>query len=106
MRALRGFLVLVLATTAACTRYEYSKPGVTGAAIANDFNECVEIAQREAFRDPRSSFRGPHFYGDFGHGRTTRHFGGEHMSFGELRHRYHRTCMLARGYELTPVPEQ
>ncbi len=106
MRALRGIFVLVLVTTAACTRYEYSKPNVTEAAMANDFNECAEIARHEAFRDPRSSFRGPHVHGGVFHDRTIHHLGRDSLSFGELRHRYHRVCMLARGYELTPVPEQ
>ncbi len=52
MGALRGIIVLILATTAACTLYEYSKPGVTDATLANDLNECSEIARHEAFRDP------------------------------------------------------
>jgi hypothetical protein len=106
MRSIICIVMAVLATTAACTRYEYSKPGVTETALANDFNGCVEIAQHEAFRDPRLSFRYSRLHGDVFHDRTISHIGGDYLSFGELRYRYHRICMLARGYELTPVPEQ
>jgi hypothetical protein len=106
MRALRGIIVLILATTAACTRYEYSKPGVTDATLANDLTECSEIARHEAFRDPLFIGGGSRFHGDFFDGRTAHHFQGDYLSSGKLRHRYHRICMLARGYEFVPVPEQ
>jgi len=97
--------VAILSPILACGPVGYVKTGVTDEEYRRDIEECAELAQREGRRDfatrraPLPSF-----------GRTRRDVAGFRrgarlLSEAELENRYRRVCMLARGYELTPLDE-
>ena len=92
--------VVLLALVSACAPVGYIKPGMTEEEVTRDRSECAEIARHEAFRDfrfdplppwPRHRDRFFHRY----HGR----------SLSELKYRYRRICMLARGYQFAPLDD-
>ncbi len=91
-------MACIAGLVSACAPVGYIKPGMTEEEVTRDLSECAEIARHEAFRDfdplsPRLYHRDRLFYGY--HGRSP----------GELKHRYHRVCMLARGYQLEPLDD-
>ena len=88
----------------ACTRFEYSKPGITEEVFLQDSAECEEIAWHESHRDYAVNFGRFHTHYT-PYRRRSHHFHRGELSRVDLERRYHRVCMLARGYELTPVPE-
>jgi hypothetical protein len=76
------------------------KPGMTEEEVTRDLTECAEIARHEAFMDFRFDPFPPrlHHHGRF----FDRHHG---RSLGELKHRYRRVCMVARGYQFAPLDD-
>jgi hypothetical protein len=98
-------LIALLLAASACTRYEYTKPGMTEEVFTQDSRECAEIARDQAFRDYARDFRHPPIHRRGLHGRSAFLPYPIHPSPAELEHRYRRVCMTARGYELVPVAE-
>ncbi len=100
--ALAGLILMLLP---ACSPLTYSKAGTTKEDVGRDLSECAEIARHEAFRDieaadfrfgvlhPRLHHRDRFLHADVS------------QSLSELRHRYQRVCMLARGYRLSPIDD-
>ena len=93
-------LAYIAVLVSACAPVGYIKPGMTEEEVTRDLSECAEIARNQAFMDfrfdpipPRLHHRGRLFHRY--HGR----------SLGELKHRYRRVCMLARGYRLAPLDD-
>jgi hypothetical protein len=96
----------LLAMCAACTPYGYAKPGMTEQALDKDQSECVGIAHQQAFLDnKRDRLRAETAYAPR-RWQTAWDFYGVIPSLAELERRYHRVCMLARGYELAPLDEE
>ena len=89
-----------------CTPMGYFKSGSTDEQVKQDLTDCTEIARHQAFRDQPSFEFGLRLgYGSFNRG--DRFMSGRYRSSSaELQHRYRRVCMIARGYELTPLEDQ
>jgi len=74
---------------------------MTEEGVKRDLSECAEIARHQAFRDV--PFMGIRY--DALHHRDRfiyRHTG---PSQGDLKFRYRRVCMLARGYQFAPLDD-
>ncbi len=95
-------LAYVAVPLSACAPVGYIKPGMTEKEVARDLSECAEIAKQQAYQDiaavdfgfealhPPPYHRDRLLHGDHGH------------SYSELKRRYRRFCMLARGYQFAP----
>ncbi len=93
-------LACIAGLVSACAPVGYIKPGMTEEEVTRDLSECAEIARRQAFMDFRFDPLSPRLY------HHDRFFYGYHgRSPGELKHRYRRVCMLARGYQLAPLDD-
>ena len=92
--------VVLLTLVSACAPVGYIKPGMTEEDVTRDLTECAEIARHEAFMDFRFDPlpRRLHHRGRSFHRYPDR-------SLGELKHRYRRICMLARGYQFAPLDD-
>ncbi len=96
---------LIVRLLPACSPLTYSKAGITNEDVSRDLSECTESARHEAFRDidfadfqlgilhHRLHLRDRFLHGDIG------------QSISELQHRYRRVCMMARGYQLSPIED-
>ncbi len=92
--------VVLLALVSACAPVGYIKPGMTEEEVTRDRSECAEIARHEAFRDFRFDPLPP-----WPHHRSRLFHRYPDRSLGELKHRYRRICMLARGYQFAPLAD-
>ncbi len=92
--------VVLLALVSACAPLGYIKPGMTEEEVTRDLIECAEIARHEAFRDFRFDPLPPWLHH---RGRLFHRY--HYRSLGELKHRYRRVCMLARGYQFAPLDD-
>ncbi len=90
--------VVLLALVSACAPVGYIKPGMTEEEVTRDRSECAEIARHEAFMDFRFDPLPP-----WPHHRSRLFHRYHDRSLGELKHRYRRICMLARGYQFGPL---
>ncbi len=91
-------LAYVAVLLSACAPFGYIKPEMTEESVKRDLSECAEIARHQAFRDiPFMGIRydALHHRDRFFH----RHTG---PSRSDLKFRYRRVCMLARGYQFVP----
>ncbi len=97
-------LVMLLAYIAvllsACAPVGYIKPGMTEEEVTRERSECAEIARRQAFMDFQFDAPHPRLH------HSGRLFHRYHFrSLGELKRRYRRVCMLARGYQFAPLDD-
>ena len=98
-------LAYIAVLLSACAPVGYIKPGMTEEEVARDLSECAEIAKQQAYQDIAA--------GDFGFealhpplDRRDRLLHGDHgHSYSELKRRYRRFCMRARGYQYAPLDD-
>ncbi len=94
-------LAYIAVLLSACAPFGYIKPEMTEESVKRDLSECAEIARHQAFRDtPFMDIRydALHHRDRFFH----RHTG---PSRSDLKFRYRRVCMLARGYQFAPLDD-
>jgi hypothetical protein len=95
----------LLAVCAACTAHGYTKPDATEQGFATDQRECAEIARREAFADNNRDRMRAQATSTSRRTDAARDLYGTIPSLAELQSRYYHICMLARGYQRTPLEE-
>jgi hypothetical protein len=98
-------LAVLIAVCAACTPHGYTKPDATEHGLATDQAECAEIARREAFADNNRDRMRAQATSTSRRTDAARDLYGTIPSLAELQSRYYHICMLARGYQRTPLEE-
>jgi hypothetical protein len=96
-----ALLAYISVLVSACAPVGYIKPEMTEEGVNRDLSECAEIARHQAFRDnPFMDIR----YDALHHRDWVfhRHTG---PSRRELKYRYRRVFMLARGYRFAPLDD-
>jgi hypothetical protein len=98
-------LTYIALLLSACAPVGYIRPGMTEEEVTRDLSECAKIARDQAFRDIAIwDFRFDALHPWLRHRHRLLHR--DHApSLGELKNRYRRVCMLARGYQLAPISE-